>query len=56
MWEMLVAQKVCSDEQILQKLSTRFRLKIADVAQIDAKVKEGSGSSSRVATASCRSA
>src|SRR5882672_4952671 len=41
MWEMLVAQKVATDEQILGKLSTRFRLKIADVAQIDAKVKEG---------------
>jgi len=41
MWEMLVAQKVATDEQILGKLSTRFRLKIADVASIDAKVKEG---------------
>ena len=41
MWEMLVAQKVATDEQILGKLSTRFRLKIADVALIDAKAKEG---------------
>ena len=41
LWEMLVAQKVSTDEQILQKLSTRFRLKIADVALIEAKVKEG---------------
>ena len=41
LWEMLVAQKVATDEQILGKLSTRFRLKIADVANIDAKVKEG---------------
>jgi type II secretory ATPase GspE/PulE/Tfp pilus assembly ATPase PilB-like protein len=41
MWEMLVAQKVATDEQILGKLSTRFRLKIADVAVIDPKVKEG---------------
>src|SRR5712671_1371356 len=41
MWEMLVAQKVATDEKILEKLSTRFRLKIADVANIDAKVKEG---------------
>jgi type II secretory ATPase GspE/PulE/Tfp pilus assembly ATPase PilB-like protein len=41
MWEMLVAQKVATDEQILGKLSTRFRLKIADVAHIDANVKEG---------------
>ena len=41
LWEMLVAQKVASDEQILGKLSTRFRLKVADVSQIEAKVKEG---------------
>ena len=41
MWEMLVAQKVATDEQILGKLSTRFRLKIADVSQIDAQVREG---------------
>ena len=41
LWEMLVAQKVSSDEQILQKLSARFRLKIADVAHIDPEVKEG---------------
>ncbi len=41
LWEMLVAQKVSTDEQILQKLSTRFRLKIADVSLIEAKVKEG---------------
>ena len=41
LWEMLVAQKVSTDEEILKKLSARFRLKIADVALIDAKVKEG---------------
>ena len=41
MWEMLVAQKAATDDQILEKLSTRFRLKIADVALIDPKVKEG---------------
>src|SRR6266540_1662164 len=41
LWEMLVAQKVSTDEQILQKLSTRFRLKIADVAHLDLKVREG---------------
>ena len=41
LWEMLVAQKVSSDEQILQKLSARFRLKIADVSHIDPKVREG---------------
>src|SRR5438874_10006606 len=31
LWETLVAQKVVSDEQILTALSTRFRLKLADV-------------------------
>jgi type II secretory ATPase GspE/PulE/Tfp pilus assembly ATPase PilB-like protein len=38
---MLVAQKMSSDEQILEKLSARFRLKIANVAQVDPKVHEG---------------
>src|SRR5882672_2018021 len=41
LWEMLVAQKVSSDEQILQKLSARFRLKIADVAHLDPKAGAG---------------
>jgi type II secretory ATPase GspE/PulE/Tfp pilus assembly ATPase PilB-like protein len=40
LWEMLVAQKVASDEQIIEKLSTRFRLKVADVAAVDPKVKD----------------
>ncbi|HEV8320813.1 MAG TPA: hypothetical protein VG389_04315, partial [Myxococcota bacterium] len=29
LWEMLVAEKVTSDQAILDKLSSRFRLKIA---------------------------
>jgi type II secretory ATPase GspE/PulE/Tfp pilus assembly ATPase PilB-like protein len=41
LWETLVAQSVVSDEQILDALSTRFRLKICDLAQLDAKVKDG---------------
>jgi type II secretory ATPase GspE/PulE/Tfp pilus assembly ATPase PilB-like protein len=41
LWEMLVAQKVSTDEQILEKLSARFRLKIANVAHLDLKVHEG---------------
>src|SRR6266568_2473806 len=41
LWEMLVAQKVSSDEQILEKLSARFRLKIANVSQIEPNVREG---------------
>jgi type II secretory ATPase GspE/PulE/Tfp pilus assembly ATPase PilB-like protein/CheY-like chemotaxis protein len=41
LWETLVAAKVLSDSQILEKLCARFRLKVADVALIDAKVREG---------------
>src|SRR5216684_3861628 len=41
LWETLAAQSVVSDEQILDALSTRFRLKICDLAQLDAKVKDG---------------
>src|SRR6059036_1463858 len=33
--ETLVAQKIASDDQILAALSTRFRLKVADLAQLD---------------------
>jgi len=40
LWETLVAQKVASDEQILTALSTRFRLKLADLAQLDPAAKE----------------
>jgi len=41
LWETLVAEKIASDEQILSALSTRFRLKLADVSTIDPKVREG---------------
>jgi len=40
LWETLVAQKIVSDEQILTALSTRFRLKLADVKEVDHSVKE----------------
>src|SRR5881397_678624 len=40
LWETLVAQKIASDEQILTALSTRFRLKIADLTQLDPAAKE----------------
>ena len=40
LWETLVAQKIASDEQILTALSTRFRLKLADLAQLDPSAKE----------------
>src|SRR5881409_782057 len=40
LWETLVAQKIVSDEQILTALSTRFRLKLADLAHLDPAAKE----------------
>jgi len=40
LWETLVAQKIASDHQILAALSTRFRLKLADLAQLDPAAKE----------------
>src|SRR5881398_1035931 len=40
LWETLVAQKIATDEQILTALSTRFRLKLADLAQLDPAAKE----------------
>src|SRR5256884_7408336 len=40
LWETLVAQKIASDEQILTALSTRFRLKLADLAQLDPAAKD----------------
>ena len=40
LWETLVAQKIVSDEQILTALSTRFRLKLADLGQLDPAAKE----------------
>ncbi|HUL02056.1 MAG TPA: ATPase, T2SS/T4P/T4SS family [Gemmatimonadales bacterium] len=40
LWEALVAEKVATNEQILAALSTRFRLKLADVQRLDPSVKE----------------
>ncbi|HVH10732.1 MAG TPA: type II/IV secretion system protein [Gemmatimonadales bacterium] len=40
LWETLVAQKVVTDEQILSALSTRFRLKLAQLDQLDPSAKE----------------
>src|SRR5579862_2070028 len=39
LWEILVAEKVATNEQIVAALSARFRLKIADVHQVHADVK-----------------
>src|SRR3989442_1730595 len=40
LWETVVAQKIATDTQILTALSTRFRLKLAEVLEIDPSVKE----------------
>jgi type II secretory ATPase GspE/PulE/Tfp pilus assembly ATPase PilB-like protein len=40
LWQTLVAEKIASDEQILNALSTRFRLKLADAGELDPAVKE----------------
>src|SRR6059058_5974820 len=40
LWETLVAQKIVSDEQILTALSTRFRLKLAELDKADPTAKE----------------
>src|SRR6266540_1747631 len=40
LWESLVAQKIASDEQIIERLSTRFRLKVADLSKVDPKLKD----------------
>src|SRR5947208_2061501 len=40
LWQALVAEKVSTDEQILTALSTRFRLKLADVHAVNPAVKE----------------
>src|ERR1044071_8613456 len=40
LWQALVAEKVAPDGQILTALSTRFRLKLADVHAVNPAVKE----------------
>jgi type II secretory ATPase GspE/PulE/Tfp pilus assembly ATPase PilB-like protein/CheY-like chemotaxis protein len=40
LWETLVAQQVASDDQILSALCTRFRLKLADLQNMDPAAKE----------------
>src|SRR3989449_6270942 len=41
LWESLVAEKVATDAQIIDKLSHRFRLKVADASKIDLTVRAG---------------
>src|SRR5260370_33774019 len=40
LWETLVAQRVASDDQIMSALSTRFRLKLAHLANLHPAAKE----------------
>ena len=40
LWETVVAQKIATDTKILTALSARFRLKLAEVLEIDPSVKE----------------
>ncbi len=39
LWETLVEEKIATNEQILAALSTRFRLKVADVARLNPEIK-----------------
>ncbi len=41
LWEALVAEKIATDAEIIDKLSHRFRLKIADASKIDLAIREG---------------
>src|SRR2546426_2851063 len=41
LWETLVSKKVATDAQILEKLSARYRLKIASLPQVDPAIREG---------------
>lgn len=39
LWETVVAKKIATDTEILSTLATRFRVKIADLAQVDSSAK-----------------
>jgi len=41
LWECLVAEKIATDAQIIDRLSHRFRLKVADVSKIDHTARNG---------------
>ncbi len=41
LWEAIVAEKIATDAEIIDKLSHRFRLKIADASKIDLAIREG---------------
>jgi len=41
LWECLVAEKIATDAEIIDKLSHRFRLKVADTSKIDLTARDG---------------
>jgi type II secretory ATPase GspE/PulE/Tfp pilus assembly ATPase PilB-like protein/CheY-like chemotaxis protein len=41
LWEYVVAEKIATDAQIIEKLSHRFRLKVADVSKMDRTGRNG---------------
>jgi type II secretory ATPase GspE/PulE/Tfp pilus assembly ATPase PilB-like protein/CheY-like chemotaxis protein len=41
LWECVVAEKIATDGEIVEKLSHRFRLKIADVSKLDQAARDG---------------
>jgi type II secretory ATPase GspE/PulE/Tfp pilus assembly ATPase PilB-like protein/CheY-like chemotaxis protein len=40
LWETVVAAKIATDDEILKTLAARFRIKLADLSQVDAQVKD----------------
>ena len=41
LWECVVAEKIATDAEIVDKLAHRFRLKVADVSKIDQTARDG---------------
>ncbi len=41
LWEVLVGERLATDAEIIDKLSHRFRLKVADASKIDPTVRDG---------------
>src|SRR5947199_2481008 len=41
LWEALVSERIATDAEIIDKLSHRFRLKVADASKIDHAVRQG---------------
>src|SRR5437016_11009394 len=41
LWECLVAQKIATDAEIIDKLSQRFRMKDGDASKIDVTARDG---------------